>query len=222
LREWHIKPDDTELLDFGYSVGDIYPEFIQWCVPRLKYHPDLTDYAVKAHVIKKLRFEPQLALELWRDFKRLLVREYEDKQIMEQKGQRYFTPAWMQLPQDVPVSEAREASAALNEVKAEEQKAIEQHKQNKKDQLALTAGNDDQEETKAIADSNDQQDQQDQQEEELDPIDAVKNAIALMEKHSKHPATKGIVQNIINRAKANASESELEEIKRLEDQAFEF
>jgi hypothetical protein len=43
-----------------------------------------------------------------------------------------------------------------------------------------------------------------------------------MEKHSKHPATKGIVQNIINGAKANASESELEEIKRLEDEAFEF
>ena len=33
-----------------------------------------------------------------------------------------------------------------------------------------------------------------------------------MEKHSNHPATKGIVQNIINGAKANASESELEEM----------
>ncbi len=43
-----------------------------------------------------------------------------------------------------------------------------------------------------------------------------------MEKHSNHPATKGIVQNLINGAKASASESELEEIKRLEDEAFEF
>jgi len=43
-----------------------------------------------------------------------------------------------------------------------------------------------------------------------------------LEKYSKHLATKGIVENIIDGAKANASESELEEIKRLEDQAFEF
>jgi len=46
--------------------------------------------------------------------------------------------------------------------------------------------------------------------------------IALLEKHSNHPATKGIVQNLINGAKANASESELEEIKQLEDEAFKF
>lgn len=144
-----------------------------------------------------------------------MVREYEDKQVLEQKGQRYFTPSWMQLPQDVPVEQARQASVTLNEVKAQEQKAIDQHRQ--KTKPALTAGNDDQQETKVIADSNDQQDQQ-----ELNPVESVKNAIALMEKHSKHPATKGIVQNIINGAKANASESELEEIKRLEDRAFEF
>lgn len=48
------------------------------------------------------------------------------------------------------------------------------------------------------------------------------SAIALLEKHPDHPATKMIVQNTINHAKANASESELEEIQRLEDEAFEF
>jgi hypothetical protein len=208
LREWQIKPDDTELLDFGYQVGDVYPEFVQWCVPRLKYHPDLSDYAAKAHVIKKLKFEPQLALELWRDFKRLLVREYEDKQEMEQKGQRYFTPAWMQLPAEVPVEKAKEASMELNQVKAEEQRAI--HGQQSNHQRTLTAGDNEEEpteETSAIADSEDGKDQ-----EELSPIESVKSAIALMEKHSNHPATKGIVQNIINGAKANASESELEEM----------
>jgi hypothetical protein len=63
---------------------------------------------------------------------------------------------------------------------------------------------------------------EEEEEEELSPIESVKSAIALLEKHSKHPATKGIVQNIINGAKANASESELEEIQRLEDEAFEF
>jgi hypothetical protein len=218
LREWQIKPDDTELLDFGYQVGDIYPEFVQWCVPRLKYHPNLTDYAAKAHILKKLKFEPQLALELWRDFKRLLVREYEDKQEMEQKGQRYFTPAWMQLPAEVPVEKAKVASMELNQAKAEEQRAI--HGQQSNHQPTLTAGDNEEEpteETSAIADSEDQNDQ-----EELNPIESVKSAIALLEKHSNHPATKGIVQNLINGAKANASESELEEIQRLEDEAFEF
>ncbi len=47
-------------------------------------------------------------------------------------------------------------------------------------------------------------------------------AIALLENHPNHPVTKGIVQNIINNAKANATDEELEEIKRLENQAFEF
>ncbi|NBD14724.1 MAG: hypothetical protein GVY04_00850 [Cyanobacteria bacterium] len=218
LREWQIKPDDTELLDFGYQVGDVYPEFVQWCVPRLKYHPDLSDYATKAHVIKKLKFEPQLALELWRDFKRLLVREYNDKQEMEQKGQRYFTPAWMQLPAEIPVEKAKEASMELNQAKAQEQRAINGQQSN--NQLTLTAGNDEQEQTEETSASADSEDQNNQ--EELTPIESVKSAIALMEKHSNHPATKGIVQTIINGAKANASESELEEIQRLEDQAFEF
>jgi hypothetical protein len=184
----------------------------------LKYHPNLTDYAAKAHILKKLKFEPQLALELWRDFKRLLVREYEDKQEMEQKGQRYFTPAWMQLPAEVPVEKAKVASMELNQVKAEEQRAI--HGQQSNDQRTLTAGDNEEEsteETSAIADSEDQNNQ-----EELSPIESVKSAIALLEKHSNHPATKSIVQNLINSAKANASESELEEIQRLEDEAFEF
>ncbi|QDZ41702.1 hypothetical protein FRE64_17300 (plasmid) [Euhalothece natronophila Z-M001] len=48
------------------------------------------------------------------------------------------------------------------------------------------------------------------------------SAIALLEKHPDHSTVEGIVSNIINGAKANASESELEEIQRLEDQAFEF
>ncbi len=218
LKEWQIKPEDEELLDFGYQVGDIYPEFVQWCVPRLKYHPDLTDYAAKAHTLRKLKFEPQLALELWRDFKRLLVREYEDKQKMEEKGQRYFTPAWMQLPADVPVEKAKVASVELNQAKAQEQQAIDGQRQN--NQATLTAGDDEHEQTEetgAIANSEDGNDQ-----EELTPIESVESAIALMEKHPNHPVTKGIVENIINGAKANASESELEEIKRLEDQAFEF
>jgi len=161
LREWQIQPTDTDLIEAGYSVGDIYPEFVQWATPRLKYHPDLTEYAAKAHVLKKLKFEPQLALELWQDFKRLLVREYEDKQEMEQKGQRYFTPAWMQLPADVPVNEARKASVELNETKAKEQQAIEANRSQKP---AFTGGEDE----KAIESS---------EEEELSPIESVKNAI---------------------------------------------
>ncbi|MFW6295855.1 MAG: hypothetical protein ACOC04_01560 [Halothece sp.] len=124
LKEWQIQPEDEELLAEGYEVGDIYPEFVQWAVPRLKYHPDLSDYAAKAHAIKKLKLEPQLALEMWRDFKRLLVREVQDKREKESKGQPYFTPAWMQLPADVPVSEARKASVELSEVKAAEQQAL--------------------------------------------------------------------------------------------------
>ncbi len=209
LKEWQIQPTDTDLIEAGYSVGDIYPEFVQWATPRLKYHPDLSDYAAKSHAIYKLKHERQLALEMWREFKRLLTREVEDKKKKESKGQRYFTPAWMQLPADVPVSEARKASVELNETKAKEQQAIEANRSQKP---AFTGGEDE----KAIAPS------EEEEEEVLEPIESVKNAIALMEKHSKHPATKGIVENIINGAKANASESELEEIKRLEDQAFEF
>jgi len=209
LKEWQIQPTDTDLIEAGYSVGDIYPEFVQWATPRLKYHPDLTEYAAKSHAIYKLKHEPQLALEMWREFKRLLTREVEDKKKKESKGQRYFTPAWMQLPADVPVSEARKASLELNETKAKEQQAIEANRSQKP---ALTGGEDE----NAIAPS------EEEEEEVLEPIESVKSAIALMEKHSKHPATKGIVQTIINGAKANASESELEEIKRLEDQAFEF
>jgi len=101
----------------------------------------------------------------------------------------------------------------LNQTKAEEQRAI--HGQQSNDQRTLTAGDDEQEsteETNAIADSEDQNNQ-----EELNPIESVKNAIALLEKRSDHPMTKGIVQNIINSAKANASESELEEINKLID-----
>jgi len=207
LREWQIQPTDTDLIEAGYSVGDIYPEFVQWATPRLKYHPDLTEYAAKSHAIYKLKHEPQLTLDMWRDFKRLLTREVEDKKRKESKGQRYFTPAWMQLPANVPVSEARKASVELNETKAKEQQAIEANRSQKP---ALTGGEDE----KAIESS--------EEEEELSSIESVKNAIALLEKHSNHPATKGIVKNIINGAKANASESELEEIKRLEDQAFEF
>jgi len=137
LREWQIQPTDTDLIEAGYSVGDIYPEFVQWATPRLKYHPDLSEYAAKSHAIKKLKLEPQLTLEMWRDFKRLLVREVEDKRKKESKGQRYFTPAWMQLPADVPVSEARKASVELNQVKVKEQQAMEA---NRNDNVALTAG----------------------------------------------------------------------------------
>ncbi len=216
LKEWQIKPEDEELLDFGYQVGDIYPEFVQWCVPRLKYHPDLTDYATKSHVLYKLKIEPQLALELWRDFKRLLVKEYEDKQHAKAKGLPYWTPAWMKLPADVPVSEAKKASVALNEAKEQEQAAIEQSRETTSNHQ-LTASEDNQQEQNAIAASEDQQDQQ-----ELNPIESVKSAIALLEKHPNHPVTKGIVQNIIDSAKANATDEELEEIKRLENQAFEF
>ena len=137
LKEWQIQPTDTDLIEAGYSVGDIYPEFVQWATPRLKYHPDLSEYAAKSHAIKKLKLEPQLTLEMWRDFKRLLVREVEDKRKKESKGQRYFTPAWMQLPADVPVSEARKASVELNEVKVKEQQAMEA---NRNCNAALTAG----------------------------------------------------------------------------------
>ncbi|QDZ41704.1 hypothetical protein FRE64_17310 (plasmid) [Euhalothece natronophila Z-M001] len=207
LREWQIQPDDTDLIEAGYSVGQIYPEFVQWATPRLKYHPDLTEYAAKSHAIYKLKKEPQLTLEMWRDFKRLLTREVEDKKENESKGLPYFTPAWMQLPADVPVSEARKASVELNEAKVKEQQAIEANRTQKP---ALTGGEDE----KAIESS--------EEEEVLEPIENVKNAIALMEQYPDHPATKMIVQNTINHAKANASESELEEIQRLEDEAFEF
>jgi hypothetical protein len=60
-----------------------------------------------------------------------------DKKTKESKGLPYFTPAWMQLPADVPVSEARKASVELNETKAKEQQAMEA---NRNDNAALTAG----------------------------------------------------------------------------------
>jgi len=246
LREWHIKPEDEELLNFGYQVGEIYPEFVQWCAPRLKYHPDLTDYVAKSHALKKLKLEPQLALELWRDFKRLLVREVEDKQHAEARGLPYYTPNWMRIPQDIPVDEARQASLELNELRMKEQKAIEateaqiQQELEQANQHARLQSSHDTEagptqssETEQLQSEPNQQQQESsetnqseleesQQQQELGPIESVKNAIALMKKRSDHPMTKGIVQNIINGAKANASESELEEIQRLEDQAFEF
>jgi hypothetical protein len=124
LKEWHIKPEDQGLLEQGYNVGDIYPEFVQWATPRLKPHPNLSDHAAMVHAIKTLKLEPQVALTEWRDFKRLLVQEVKDKQDQEAKGQRYVTPSWMQLPVDVPVSEARKASVELNEAKYDEQQSI--------------------------------------------------------------------------------------------------
>lgn len=205
LKEWQIQPTDTDLIEAGYSVGDIYPEFVHWATPRLKYHPDLTEYAAMSHAIYKLKHERQLTLEMWREFKRLLVREVEDKRKLESKGQRYFTPAWMQLPADVPVSEARKASVELNEVKVKEQQAMEA---NRNDNAALTAG----EAEKAIAPS-----ENNEEEEVLEPIESVKSAIALMEKHPLNPTVEGIVSKIISGAKEQASESELEEIHQLID-----
>lgn len=205
LKEWHIKPEDQGLLEQGYNVGDIYPEFIQWATPQLKYHPDLKDYAAKSHAIYKLKHEPQLTLEMWRDFKRLLARELEDKKKKESKGLPYFTPAWMQLPVDVPVSEARKASVELNETKAKEQQAIEANRTQKP---ALTGGEDE----NAIESS-----ENNEEEEVLEPIENVKNAIALLAKNPDNPTVEGIVSNIISGAKEQASESELEEIHQLID-----
>jgi ribosomal protein S25 len=125
LKEWHIKPEDRELLEQGHNVGDIYPQFVQWATPRLKHHPDLSDHAARVHAIKTLKLEPQVALTEWRDFKRLLVQEVKDKQDQEAKGQRYVTPSWMQQQVDIPVSEARKASMELNEAKYDEQQSIE-------------------------------------------------------------------------------------------------
>jgi len=129
----------------------------------------------------------------------------EDKRKKESKGQRYFTPAWMQLPADVPVSEARKASVELNEVKVKEQQAIEA---NRNCNAALTAG----EAEKAIESS-----ENNEEEEVLEPIESVKSAIALMEKHPLNPTVEGIVSKIISGAKEQASESELEEIHQLID-----
>jgi len=208
LQEWQVQPEDQELLEQGYQVGDIYPEFVQWCVPRLKYHPDLSDYAAKAHALKQLKFEPQLALELWRDFKRLLVREYRDQQELEAKGQPYFTPAWMQLPKETPVSEAKKASVALNEAKEREQEAMEGHRQG---QPQLTAG-----------EGGEAEQPEEEQEEFLDPVEQVKNAIALIEKHPNNLTAQSVAENMINAAKEDATLFELEAIEQLENEAFEF
>lgn len=201
LKEWQIKADDEELINAGYEVGDIYPEFIQWAVPRLKYHPDLTEYASKAHAIKKLKLEPQLALEMWRDFKRLLVRELEDKQKLESKGQRYFTPSWMKLPEDVPINQAKEASMTLNDAKASEQEAIEADRQ---DQKQLTAGDTDA----------DQEDEPQEDEVELDPVENAKNALSLIQQFPDHP----LGYQLLDNAKNKASEDEVEQINQLEDE----
>ena len=125
LQEWQIKAEDTGLLEQGYQVGEIYPQFLQWATGKLKYHPDLTDYAAKAHALKKLTFERQLAFELWKEFKRLIVREMEDKQEQQKKGQPYYTPDWMKLSPDTPVKKAREASLELSQAQWDEQQRLE-------------------------------------------------------------------------------------------------
>ncbi|MFB6276276.1 MAG: hypothetical protein ABEI32_09055 [Halothece sp.] len=125
LQEWQIKAEDTGLLEQGYQVGEIYPQFLQWATGKLKYHPDLTDYAAKAHALKKLTFERQLAFELWKEFKRLIVREMEDKQEQQKKGQPYYVPNWMKLPPDTPVKKAREASLELSQAQWDEQQRLE-------------------------------------------------------------------------------------------------
>jgi len=221
LQEWQIQPEDEALLEQGYQVGDIYPEFVQWCIPRLKYHPDLSDYAAKAHALKQLKFEPQLALELWRDFKRLLVREYQDKQELEAKGQPYFTPAWMQLPKETPVSEAKKASVALNEVKEREQEAMEGHRQG---QPQLTNGQACEPELNSgsFLTAGEAEQPEEEQEEFLDPVEQVKNAIALIEKHPNNPTVQSIAEKMINAAKEDAAPFELEVIKQLENEAFQF
>jgi len=151
LKEWHIKPEDQGLLEQGYNVGDIYPEFIQWATPRLKYHPDLSEYAAKSHAIKRLKLEQQLALDMWRDFKRLLAQELEDKKKKESKGLPYFTPSWMQLSADVPISEAKQASLELGEALIEEKEGIEATRDQAQSQIegkqpkALTTGDENEE-----------------------------------------------------------------------------
>ena len=220
LKEWEIHPDDEELLAEGYAVGDIYPEFVQWATPRLKYHPDLSDYAAKAHAIKKFKLEPQLALEMWRDFKRLLVREVEDKRKKEANGQRYFTPAWMQLPVDVPVSEARKASVELSEVKEAEQQAIEASRSHPP---SLTA--EEIEEAMIEAEtfySEDIEESEEEEEEELnpqilEPIELAEAAIELLKNYPSNPLAEHTATHFMGIAKEKATESELEAINQLID-----
>jgi hypothetical protein len=139
----------------------------------------------------------------------------------------------MQLPKETPVSEAKKASVALNEAKEREQEAMEGHRQG---QPQLTAGEAEQPEEEEVRNASSlrrfaprssphsslNRVQTGSEEEFLDPVEQVKNAIALIKDHPNHPTAQSIAENMINAAKEDAAPFELEAIKQLEDEAFQF